>query len=124
MADFQAEKQVVRDFHAALDGSDPAEIPRVISGWSSAEFLWRGFHPFGLIEGASANLGAIQVLWDLVIVCLLACFWMVADARRRGRNAWPFVAITLFAGSFGPLLYILVGEFAGATDDAPLGATS
>ena len=54
MADFQAEKQVVRDFHAALDGSDPAEIPRVISGWSSAEFLWRGFHPFGLIEGAVA----------------------------------------------------------------------
>jgi hypothetical protein len=54
-----------------------------------------------------ANWGAMQVLADLVIACLLICFWMVADARERGMNPWPYVAITLFAGSFGPLLYLL-----------------
>ena len=35
---------------------------------------------------------------------------MVADARQRGINAWPFVLITLVAGSFGPLFYLVLRE--------------
>jgi hypothetical protein len=39
---------------------------------------------------------------------------MVADARTRGLNAWPFVAITLVAGSFGPLFYLVMRELKAA----------
>lgn len=48
-----------------------------------------------------------QVFTDLVIGMLLILIWMHRDARRRGRAFWPFAALTLAAGSFGPLLYLL-----------------
>jgi len=49
-----------------------------------------------------------QVLVDLVIACLLILTWMVPEAKRAGRNPWPYVVITLFFGSFGPLLYLIL----------------
>ncbi len=63
---------------------------------------------FGIWQAGIANVGALQVLLDLVIVCGLGCVWTFADARRHGVNPWPFVLITIFAGSFGLLLYLLV----------------
>jgi hypothetical protein len=48
---------------------------------------------------------------DLVIVCVLACGWMRRDASARGLPAWPFIVVTLVAGSFGPLLYLIVREW-------------
>ena len=65
----------------------------------------------GLIRDSTVNLSSIQVLLDLVIVCLLACLWMHRDAATCARNARPFIIRTLFGGSFGPMLYLLVGEF-------------
>jgi hypothetical protein len=35
---------------------------------------------------------------------------MVRDARERGLNPWPFVILTVLAGSFGPLLYLVLRE--------------
>lgn len=67
----------------------------------------------GLFKGAMVNISAIQVLLDLVIVCAMACAWMLHDAKAKGRNAWPYVLITLLAGSFGPMLYVMVGELRG-----------
>ena len=32
--------------------------------------------------------------------------WLVGDARARGRSPWPWVLLTLFTGSIGPLLYL------------------
>jgi hypothetical protein len=66
---------------------------------------------FGIIEPHFKSWGAAQVFVDLMIVAVLACVWMVDDARARALSAWPFVAITLIAGSFGPLLYLLVREW-------------
>jgi uncharacterized membrane protein YqjE len=64
----------------------------------------------GIIAPHFQSWGGGQVITDLVILAVLACIWMVNDARQRGANAWPYVAITLVAGSFGPLLYLLVRE--------------
>jgi len=50
------------------------------------------------------------VFADLVILAVLACLWMDRDARQHGLNAWPFIIITVFAGSFGPLLYLVARE--------------
>lgn len=61
----------------------------------------------GIWRAGLANWGAAQVLCDLVIVCSLASLWIYADARARGINPWPWLLLTLVAGSFGPLLYLL-----------------
>lgn len=74
----------------------------------------------GIFEAGFANPGALQILLDLSVACLILIFWMISDARTRGLNAWPFVVITLAAGSFGPLLYLLYrNRRAGATQAAP-----
>jgi len=64
----------------------------------------------GIFRPHFTSWGPAQVFADLVIVAVLACFWMVADGRRSGVPAWPFVVLTLLAGSFGPLLYLTVRE--------------
>lgn len=68
---------------------------------------------WGIFEPHFTTWGGAQVFADLVIVAVLACFWMVADARERGLAAWPFVLLTLAAGSYGPLLYLVVREVRG-----------
>jgi hypothetical protein len=76
----------------------------VLSGYAMVEHGYMGIWQHQL-----ANTAGWQVIVDLIIVCTLAMVWMFADARRSGRNVWPYVAITVLAGSFGPLLYLLVG---------------
>jgi hypothetical protein len=63
----------------------------------------------GLFAYQLATPAGWQVLVDLIIVCMLAMAWMIADARRSGRTVWPYLLLTLSGGSFGPLLYLLVG---------------
>jgi hypothetical protein len=62
----------------------------------------------GILHSHLTNAGGIQVLCDLTISLTLVCIWMAGDARRQGRNPWPYLAATLFLGSFGPLLYLLL----------------
>jgi len=49
-----------------------------------------------------------QVFTDLVIACVLLFVWIFPEAKRYGRNPWPYLVITCFLGSFGPLLYLLL----------------
>ena len=65
----------------------------------------------GILAPHFKSYGEAQVLADLVILGVLSCIWMVRDARDSGIAAWPFIAITLVAGSFGPLLYLVVREW-------------
>ena len=65
---------------------------------------------FGILAPHFKSWGEAQVLADLVILAVLSCIWMLNDARHSGIPAWPFLIVTLFAGSFGPLLYLAVRE--------------
>ncbi len=73
-----------------------------LSGYAMTQVGYWGIWMAGL-----DNWGALQILVDLVIACCLIGTWMIIDARQRGLNPWPFVLITLVAGSIGPLLYLL-----------------
>jgi uncharacterized protein DUF2834 len=81
-------------------------------GAYSLYVMWH-FGYLGIWQAGFANAAALQILLDLVITCLLISSWMIGDARARGLNAWPFVAITLAAGSFGPLLYLVYRDRLG-----------
>lgn len=65
---------------------------------------------FGILQPHFRSWGGAQVFADLVILAVLSCVWMIDDARERDLTAWPFIAITVVAGSFGPLLYLLMRE--------------
>ncbi len=68
---------------------------------------------WGIIAQELENWAGRQVLLDLTVLGILACVWMYQDARRRGAAWLPYVALTLVAGSFGPLLYLIVREARG-----------
>lgn len=61
----------------------------------------------GIWQGGLDNPGSRQILLDLVFCALLLCAWMIEDARRHGRQAWPWIMLTLTCGVLGPLLYLL-----------------
>ena len=71
--------------------------------------LWNHGY-WGLFEPHFKTFGAGQVLADLVIAVTLAMVWMWHDAKAAGRNVWPWLALSMVAGSFGPLLYLLTAK--------------
>lgn len=73
----------------------------------------------GIFTMHMQSFAGMQVLTDLVIVCVLAILWMLHDAKTSGVNPWPFIVVTLAAGSFGPLFYLVAREVkAGAKQAA------
>jgi energy-converting hydrogenase Eha subunit A len=64
----------------------------------------------GIFRPHFQSWGPAQVFADLVILAVLASFWMVRDGRAHGLAPWPFVILTAVAGSFGPLLYLVYRE--------------
>ena len=76
---------------------------------------------FGIIAPHFQSYGGGQVFADLCILAVMACIWMISDARTSGLPAWPFIVMTVFLGSFGPLFYLLARELRGT---APAGAAA
>jgi hypothetical protein len=64
----------------------------------------------GLFEYQLGSPAGWQVLADLVIALMLVLTYLVPEARKAGRNPWPWVVMTLFLGSIGPLLYLALGN--------------
>jgi len=67
----------------------------------------------GVFAAALHSLASMQIFVDLVIALSLFLAWMWRDAKATGRNPWPWLAITLVTGSFGPLVYLLTRETSG-----------
>jgi hypothetical protein len=78
----------------------------VLFGALTAAALWQHGY-WGIIAPHLQSFGGAQVFSDLVIALMLAMVWMWHDAKTTGRNAWPWIVVTLVAGSFGPLIYLL-----------------
>ena len=51
-----------------------------------------------------------QVFADLGVALVLVLFWLIGDARRTGRNPWPWVVATFFVGSISPLVYLVTAS--------------
>ena len=64
----------------------------------------------GIFAAIVQSYGSMQIFADLVIALTLVLVWMWRDAKNNGRNIWPWIVITLVAGSFGPLLYFISGK--------------
>lgn len=73
----------------------------------------------GIIAPHFQSWGGGQVITDLVIALTLVCSWMIVDGRTSGINPWPFIALTVVAGSFGPLLYLAAREYKAVAKIAP-----
>lgn len=63
----------------------------------------------GFFEQLLANWAGWQVLVDITIALVLVLSWIHRDARAQGRAFWPYAALTVFLGSIGPLLYLVLG---------------
>jgi hypothetical protein len=66
-------------------------------------FLHDGRAAFGLPFDSLTNTAGMI---DLVIELTLVSIWMYQDARKRGKSAIPFIAISVVFGSLGPLAYL------------------
>ena len=76
----------------------------LFGGWTATIVVEHGYT--GFITVALAEDWAAQLFVDLVIALLLFMPWMANDAQERGKPFWPWLILTLFLGSIGPLLYL------------------
>ena len=108
MADFQTEKQVVRDYYSALDSAEPALIPQVMKKYVASNCLWRGFHPFNEIEDPD------QVATE---------FWqpLRKSLTRLQRRQDVFMAGLNETDGFRSVWVVSMGHLMGLFDEAWLG---
>ncbi|PWG16672.1 nuclear transport factor 2 family protein [Salibaculum griseiflavum] len=53
MTNFQAQKEVVQTYYAALDGAAGDSVEQAMAGFVSPDYRWRGYYPFGELHGAA-----------------------------------------------------------------------
>lgn len=86
-----------------------ALIAALVLAAFGAYSLWviAGFGYTGFLTLAAREPWAMQLLLDLVIACVFAAGWMVRDARKHGIVVWPYIVVTVLAGSIGLLAYVI-----------------
>ena len=83
----------------------------LFTGWA----MWKVGY-FGIWEAGFTSWGGLQILLDLSISCCVIATWLVADARARHINPWPWLVAILFTGSLATLAYLLVREYRTSTN--------
>ncbi len=71
----------------------------------------------GIFASIFHSFASMQIFADLVISLVLIMIWMWHDARSSGTSPWPWIGLTLLAGAFGPLLYLLTRKSGAALPD-------
>ena len=82
-----------------------AWIALAIFGAFSAWVVWEVGY-FAIWASLLTGPAAWQAGADLVLFGLLSMVWMVHDAKRTGRTVWPYLPLTVLAGSAAVLLYL------------------
>lgn len=62
----------------------------------------------GIFSSIVSSWGALQIYVDLVISIAIILVWLYADAKKQGRNPWPWIVAALIVGTFSPLVYLYV----------------
>lgn len=70
--------------------------------------------PLGFVSLVLEHHWGAQMLWDIANGLVIASFFIVPDARRRGINPWPYLALCLPLGSIAALAYLVHREWRGA----------
>ncbi len=67
MTNFQAEKDLVRRYHADLARADPNNVGDALARYTSPDWHWRGMHPFHEQRGAAA---VADVFWQPLLTAM------------------------------------------------------
>ena len=84
----------------------------LLSLLTAAAVVQHGF--VGIFSEAFQNFATIQIFVDLLIALIFVLIWMWFDAKKNNCPFWPWALLTLAAGSFGPLFYLLFYKSKGA----------
>ncbi len=60
----------------------------------------------GFPNAITFSWASIQIYLDLVIAIVMVMVWMFRDAKKIGRNPWPWIAAAFVVGCFSPLAYL------------------
>lgn len=54
MSNYHSAKTLVRNYYEALDRADVSALPDILNTYCHEDLIWRGFHPYDLINGPEA----------------------------------------------------------------------
>ena len=79
---FENEKQVVKNFYAQLADANKEDLALVMDAFTSTDYRWRGFHPFGEMTSAHA---VVESFW-YPLRCALTSLQRRMDVFMAGQN--------------------------------------
>jgi hypothetical protein len=72
--------------------------------------------PTAIIDAVTHNWWSVQIAIDLVIAATIGGVWLYRDAKARGLNPMPWLAMLPFIGSLALLGYLVRRNLAPARE--------